>query len=120
MELTLRVLPEDLWISRLPASASIPPEDMSALWSVTRTADELSVVSTVAHEKSEGPWVAFRVVGELDFALTGIVHRVTGPLAAAAVSVFVLSTFDTDYLLVRKELQDQARLAWQKAGITVE
>lgn len=120
MELILRVLPEDLWISRLPASANIPPEDMSALWSVTRTADELSVVSTVAHDKCEGPWVAFRVVGELDFALTGIVHRLTGPLASAAVSVFVLSTFDTDYLLVRKELQDQARLAWQKAGITVE
>lgn len=119
MELTLRKVAGEYWISRLPASAEIPAESSGELWSVTRTGDEVSVISTEAHGKSEGPWVAFRIVGQLDFGLTGVLHRFTGPLASAEISVFALSTFDTDYLLVRTETQEQARSAWQSAGFIV-
>lgn len=48
----------------------------------------------------EGPFSLLGVVGTLDFSLTGILHRLTAPLAHADISVFALSTYDTDYLLV--------------------
>jgi len=118
--LSLRELPEPMWISQLPSSAAIPNEVGEGLWSVTRTADELSVISTIAYGKSEGPWVAFRVVGQLDFSLTGVVSSLTQPLAEADVSVFVLSTFDTDYLLVREETKSRACEAWRSAGFALD
>lgn len=118
--LSLRELPERLWISRLSASAEVPDEASGSLWSVTRTDDEVSVIGTVAHGRSEGPWIAFRVLGQLDFSLTGVVASLTAPLAEATISVFVLSTFDTDYLLVREETKSDAVAAWRHDGFTVE
>ena len=58
-------------------------------------------------------------MGPLDFALTGILARLTAPLAAAGVPVFALSTFDTDYLLVREADAGRAVTAWLQAGIDV-
>jgi len=91
------------------------------IWSITRTLDELSVVVEssrvppgVTHE---GPFAVFMVEGPLDFSLTGIVARLTTPLAAAAIPVFVISTFDTDYVLVREPLVPAATSAWSQAGV---
>jgi len=93
-------------------------------WSVTRSPDEVSVVCPfeavprgVPHE---GPFAAFVVAGPLDFTLTGIVARISAPLAAAAIPVFVTATFDTDYLLVPAPREPEARRAWLAAGLAVD
>lgn len=89
-------------------------------WSVTRTADELSVVCPTdrvpAGVRAEGPWRAFAVAGPLDFALTGVLSALTAPLARAQVPVFTVSTFDTDYLLVRGADAERATAALTAAG----
>jgi hypothetical protein len=82
--------------------------------SVTRTADELSVVCPEGcvppGVAREGGWRALEVEGPLDFALTGVLLSVAAPLARAAVPIFALSTYDTDYVLVREDrLEDAVR-----------
>ncbi|HEY0836909.1 MAG TPA: ACT domain-containing protein [Azospirillum sp.] len=106
--LGLTLLPDVLAVARLEArQEGIPAwvDWTEPLVSVTRTAEELSVVCP-EHRVPEGVraergWRAFKVDGPLDFALTGILAGLAAPLADAGVSIFALSTFDTDYLLVR-------------------
>lgn len=94
-----------------------------SFWSLTRTADEVSLVSPIdVHDsflKSEGPWTLFEVSGVLDFDLIGILNALTQPLANAGVSVFAISTFNTDYILVKSDIADRAEDAWRSAGIGV-
>lgn len=75
--------------------------------SITRTADELSIVCAEelapAGAKIQPGWRAFKVMGPLDFSLTGIIATLTAPLAEAKVSVFTMATYDTDYLLVQEK-----------------
>lgn len=103
--LELDVLAGDVCIARLPATEPLP-EWLPAVswWSVTRTDDELSIVCGTRYVPSgvrqQGGWRMLRVRGPLDFSLVGILSRITAPLAAAGISVFAVSTFDTDYLLV--------------------
>ena len=59
--------------------------------------------------KSERGWRCFKVEGPLDFELTGILSSLAQPLAAAHISIFAISTFDTDYLLVKKENLQKAQ-----------
>lgn len=122
--LSLLVLPDRLAICRLPPDAAIPgPPPVGGLWSVTRTADELSLVFPEAERrpewKAETGWRALRVEGTLDFSLTGILSAIAAPLAAAGVSLFAVSTFDTDYVLVREGDLDKARAALTAAGFAV-
>lgn len=70
--------------------------------------------------QSERTFRVFRVTGPLDFSETGVLASLVQPLAQAGVSVFSVSTFDTDYLLVRDSDFDRAVQAWQAAGHTVE
>jgi hypothetical protein len=111
-------------VCRLPAGSLIPEWAVDGGFaSITRTPDELSIVCLQASAppgiQSERGWRCFRVCGPLDFALTGILARLTAPLAAAGVPVFALSTFDTDYLLVREVDAGRATAAWRSAGIDV-
>lgn len=122
--ISLLVLSDRLAICRLSPESPIPePPAAGGLWSVTRTADELSVVlpeSALRPEwKAETGWRALRVEGTLDFALTGILAALATPLAAARVSLFAVSTYDTDYVLVRERDLDKAREALTAAGHTV-
>jgi len=75
------------------------------LVSATRTADELSIVapSSIVPEgaKAERDWRAFKVRGPLPFEITGVFSALSGDLAAAGIPIFVLSTYETDYLFVR-------------------
>jgi hypothetical protein len=98
-------------IARLGPFEPIPPWARGdAFSSVTRTAEELSVVCAAAaipaNVRAERGWRVLRVAGTLDFSLTGVLSSIAGPLAAAGVSTFAVSTYDTDYVLVR-----EARLA---------
>lgn len=74
---------------------------------VTETKDELSVVTAVKQEyinvKSDHGWKILRIAGPLDFSLIGIIAELAGILRDEKIPVFVISTFDTDYILVREE-----------------
>lgn len=109
MKLTLKLLGGSYAVCRLYAGAPVPQPVLAAkgeFLSITRTADELSIVCeeslAPAGAKVERGWRAFRVLGPLDFSLTGIIATLTAPLAEAKISVFTMATFDTDYLLVRE------------------
>jgi len=123
--LDLIVLPDALAVCRLPAGAEAPPwMDGEAFASVTRTPEETSVVCRAAivpwDVRAEAGWRALRVAGPLDFALTGVLLSLLEPLAAAGVSVFALSTFDTDYLLVREAAREEALAALAGAGHRID
>jgi uncharacterized protein len=93
-------------------------------WSITHTAEELSVVSSVSsHERFtavEGPWSLFRIEGQLDFSLTGILSTCSTLLAEAGISLFAVSTFDTDYFLVPRNATEEAVTAWNGGTIEVQ
>lgn len=97
------------------ASASDPAGSSSDFWSVTRTDDEVSVVCPadigVDSEESSPDWRCIRVAGTLDLNLVGILHELTKPLKEAGISMFVISTFDTDYFLVPSHSFEKAMLA---------
>ena len=119
----LEVLPETFAICRLPAGAPFPVWAGPGFVSLTRTKEEVSVVCeqrlVPAGTKAENGWRAFRVAGTLDFALTGILARISTTLAQAGVSIFAVSTFDTDYILVREAAFDAALGALVAAGLEV-
>lgn len=120
----LRVLRATFAVCRLRPDADVPPWATGAVVSVTRTADELSVLCAEADVpaavRCERGWRGLRVVGQLDFALVGVLAALVVPLAEAGVSVFALSTFDTDYLFVRAADLGRARAALTAAGHRIE
>ena len=115
-EATLRLsaLPQSLAVCRLDPGAPLPAWVgwQDPLVSVTRTAEELSIVCPAVRVpgdvRAERGWRAFKVEGPLDFALTGILARLSTCLADAGISLFAVSTFDTDFLLVREAQFDAA------------
>jgi len=111
--LTLSILDGAFAICRLDANSQVPEWAMAGdFFSVTCAADEMSIVCSqdVVPDgvRGERDWRCFRVEGPLDFSLTGILNSLTAPLAAAGVSIFAISTFDTDYLLVNDKDFDRA------------
>jgi hypothetical protein len=126
LHLSLSVLPSRYTICRLPADAPAPAWALlGALTSITRTPDELSIVCPEEHFDASGAgkvakaahgWRIIKVEGPLDFALSGILARLAGVLAQAGISLFALSTYDTDYILVQDESLDAAVEALRVAG----
>jgi len=113
-QLALEWIPGRFAICRLDVRDAVPAwaGPSSNLLSITRTDRELSIIA--AEEavpdsvNAERGWVALRIAGTLDFSLVGILSRLTNALAEANVPVFVISTFDTDVLLVRAGDADRA------------
>lgn len=110
MPLTLSLHPGELSIVRLAPQAELPAWlhlEGRPLVSVTLSATEMSIVCPTKQvpdgQRTEGPWRAFEIDGPIDFALTGVLASVLNPLAAAELSIFALSTFDTDWILVRTD-----------------
>lgn len=122
--LTVDVRPGGYTVVRLPGDAPLPAGLLDGrtddLVSVTRTADELSVVcrteSAVPADHAEHGWRLLTVRGPMEFTLTGIIAAVAGALAAAGVPLFALSTFDTDHLLVKDDDLARATRALRDAG----
>lgn len=111
--LTLTVLEEGLSICRLDAGTEIPAWVTRArFFSVTRTQDELSVVcpEEVVPEgiSQERGWRALKLEGPFDLSMVGVLSSVASPLAEAGASIFAVSTFDTDYVLVKETQLDLA------------
>jgi hypothetical protein len=118
---TLEQFPEKLAVVRLGPGAEVPSwAESSSLFSITATALETSVVcamrSVPKKAKQAGPFIAFAVQGPLDFALTGVLATLLQPLAVAEISVFTISTFDTDWVLVPINDADRAAEAWRRSG----
>lgn len=110
---------------RLAADDEIPQWALrGGFASVTRTADELSLVcaeSVVPQGIQREPgWRIFKIEGPLDFALIGILASVAQPLAEAGVSTFTISTYDTDYVMVKQQDLEKAVRALQGAGHCVK
>lgn len=119
----LKVLPYRLAIGRWAPGTAIPASlKESEFYCETRTPEEISVVcdeaKLPADARAQWGWRAFRVVGTLDFALTGILHSLAEPLAAAGISIFAVSTFDTDYILVKGSDLARAEEALAKEGFS--
>lgn len=117
-QLALRILPQEWSVCRLPPACP-PPETGPMIYA--RIGGEWSLVCESGQEpadieRSEPGWRAMRVEGQLDFGLVGILAQLTGVLACAQIPVFAVSTFDTDYLLVKKEQLDAATAALSEAG----
>ncbi len=122
----LRVLSERLSVCRLPVDAPWPvPVSGTSFYSVTRTGSEVSVVCsedeapTGDHVRVEPDWRALEVAGPLDFSMVGVMAALTAPLADVDVSVFVVSTYDTDYVLVHAAALEKAIEALRSAGHAV-
>jgi hypothetical protein len=112
-KLTLVILPELFAVCRLRKEEKLPQWVLPGeFFSITRTADELSIVCNQANVpdsvQCEKGWRCLQVEGILNFALTGILASLAAPLAEAKISIFAISTFDTDYLLVKENNLQQA------------
>lgn len=119
--LTLSCLSDLLAVCRLDAGAPFPSWALrGAFLSITRTVDELSVVcrceDVPAGVRCVKNYRCIKVEGPLGFDLTGIISSLTTALARAGISVFVVSTFDTDYILVTEDRLEMAVAALSQAG----
>jgi hypothetical protein len=125
---SLSRFPETLAVVQLGPGAEIPTwAESSSIFSVTATATETSIIcaarSVPAKARHHKPYSAFAVqpeAGSADFDLssgvTGVLVALLAPLAEAGVSVFALSTFGTDWILVPKNDADRAEEAWRRSG----
>jgi hypothetical protein len=117
------VLSEQLAICRFAPDTSIPAwatNGDGGFSSIVRTADELSIVCAEARVPGgvqvESGWVALKLQGPFPFSLTGVLSSFLQPLADAQISIFAISTFDTDYVLVKCEQLDAAIAALHAVG----
>lgn len=121
---TLIAHPEELSYVRLGAHEVVPEWALTdaPLVSVSATASETSVLcltSAIPRDavvRQQGPFHVFEVEGPLDFALTGLLSAIVAPLGEADVTVFTVSTFDTDWIMVPTYESARARELWARGG----
>jgi hypothetical protein len=120
MQLRISTLPYHLAVCRLAPDAAMPSWVRGTFTSATRTPAELTLIcdddSVPATVKAERGWRVLQVIGPISFETTGVAAALVAPLAAAEISVFVISTFDTDYLLVKDDVMARAIDALRGAG----
>jgi hypothetical protein len=112
-KLKYRVLSEKLAVCQLAAGSPLPEWALGeGFFCVTQTAEELSVVCdeprVPAGVRAERDWVALKLEGPFPFAMTGVLTSFLQPLAEAAVPIFAVSTFDTDYVLMKRDRLESA------------
>ena len=122
--LTLSVLLKTFVICKLPADVPVPAwATRGKLFSITRTSDELSVVAEtdMVPEKLRGDvtWLANESAWTICVSEVGVLASLIAPLAKAGISVFAISTFDTDYLFTGDTCLQQAVEALRSAGHTI-
>lgn len=122
--LTFSLLPAaELVVARWPADTVLVNMPKGQFFSLTRTPDELSLVCEAQHLPAEPPaqsvesgWVALMLHGPFAFDQVGILAAFLEPLRGAGVGIFAISTFDTDYVLLKREQLAEALTALQEAG----
>jgi len=125
MQIALTVVEGSFSIHRLANDAAIPDDFLrEPFFAIVRTGEELSLLCrstlTVAAGRTSAAWACLQVAGPLDLGLTGIIAAISGALSAASLPVFVVSSFDTDYVLVREAELGSAIDVLRAAGIECE
>jgi hypothetical protein len=125
MSLHVRCHDTALSICQLPQGSKAPVDILEHPFAAFfRTHDEVTIVCPTelvpSNAKAEHGFVPFELVGPFEFGLTGILTQVANPLAAAGVPVVPLSTFNTDYVLIKGDQRKKAMEALRQAGHKVE
>jgi hypothetical protein len=123
--LTLFLLPETFAICHLAPGTPFPDwVQTNSFFSLTNTSEEISLVclmeSLPSDVEADRDWRCFKLPGPIPFSLAGILNSVTLPLAQANLGIFAISTYDTDYVLVKQEVLPQALSALTDAGHTIQ
>lgn len=121
---TLKLLEDKFAIHSFAEDESIPTEVFKApIYFIGKTYEELSIVCpeelTLDSIEREDGWMALEVMGPLAFSMTGIMSQISGSLANADISIFAISTFDTDYILVKQNTVEEAIKTLRKDGYKV-
>ncbi|MGH1365103.1 MAG: ACT domain-containing protein [Calditrichia bacterium] len=124
MKISLQLLEGKFAVHRFSANTQVPTEvHQTSFFSITRTNKELSIVIpqsiSLGSDKQESDWRCLEVLGPLDFSLTGILAGISDVLAKAKISIFAISTFDTDYILVNSAKTQKAVNTLRSADYTV-
>ena len=120
----LHILSGMYGVARLSPEADLPPWAREGeLWAAVRTRGELSIVCEERYippeVRAERGWMALQVEGPLDFSLVGVLASLSAVLSDAGVSIYSLSTYDTDYLLIKESTKERALAALHGAGYLV-
>jgi len=125
MKPKIQILNHDFSIHRLKPNDKLPNEvlDGNYTW-IGKTKEELSVVCdagiNLQSQKCDSPWSAIKLMGTFDFSEIGILSDISNVLAMAGISIFAFSTYDTDYILIKKVNIDNAILALKANGYIIE
>lgn len=122
----LTILSSEYSVCRLEPDKDIPAWIYdSPFFNITKTPEELSIVvesaaipENIQPTQSEAGWSCIQIIGPLDFSLTGILANLTVPLAQHGISIFAISTYDTDYILVKKSKVKAAQKILSEIGHT--
>jgi uncharacterized protein len=122
--LKMTLLPDKYGVCRLNKEDNIPSWAYEGeFFSLTKTTDELSVLclesNIPAGLKLEGDWRVLKVLGPLDFSLIGILSKISGILAQQDISIFAVSTYDTDYILVKNNKVENAVEVLEREGYEI-
>ena len=126
--MNLKILESTFSIMKLPSTEKIPSWALNPdVFSITRTDEELSIVFPSEYlslnevmEDVEDDWKCIKVEGVLDFNLTGILSSLAKPLAESKISIFAISTFNTDYLLIKSHSIEKAKVVLENEGHTFD
>ena len=121
MKLKLKVLPNRLAICRVNTKSDFPNWAVNDIFvQITQTEDEISIVTlenkVIPGVKCDTGWRALKVLGPLDLALFGITASLTQPLAREKINIFATATYDTDYILVKEEQLEKAKVVLEQEG----
>lgn len=121
----IQILNQNFTIHKFDPDEKLPPELIeSKLFWIGKTDEELSVVCEsgikLPSKKSDSGWSALKIIGPLDFSEIGILAGISKTLAEAGISIFALSTFDTDYILIKKSKIENAVNALHQNGYPIE
>lgn len=121
VQMKLNVLAREFSVCKV----SVFPAEISGVWFAAQTDEEKSLVCESEFTPADvldvsGGWRAMRIEGVLDFSLIGILAKISAVLARAEVGIFAVSTFNTDYILVKKADLDRAVSALRDAGYAIE
>ena len=124
-KIVLSILEETYIIHKLDQSTNLPEELIECeFYSLSNSQDELSLVCPeqmlIQSENSSPNWKCMKVAGPLDLKLTGILAGLSDTLSRAKISIFAISTFETDYILIQKQVLETAKSALKSAGYKFE
>ena len=124
-KIVLSILEGTYIIHKLDQSTNLPEELIECeFYSLSNSQEELSLVCPeqmlIQSENSSPNWKCMKVAGPLDLKLTGILAGLSDTLSRAKISIFAISTFETDYILIQKQVLETAKSALKSAGYKFE